>query len=131
MNRYFTSPVLSALKFHSYYRRALCHFLCASDSAIPNLSVNTIEDHFGIENVTVVLEWDKDEHITYNVTVIPHVPLLYINETVIQLTVPYNSFHFVSVVATLCDHNATNVTKLHYGELYIIILGKNHSYRLH
>ena len=95
---------------------------------IPNLSVNTIEEHFGIENVTVVLEWDKDEH-TYNITVVPHVPVLYINETVIQLTVPYNSFHFVSVIATLCDHNATNVTELHYGELYniiIIIVGKNH-----
>ena len=95
----------------------LCHFLCAADTAIPRLSVLTIEEHFGIENVAVVLEWAEEEHTEYTIITLPHVPVWHTNETVIQLTVPYNIFHYVSVVATLCNQNATNVTELHYGEV--------------
>ena len=87
----------------------------------------TIEENFGIRNVTIVLEWAKEEHVQYNITTFPHVSMWYIRETAVQLTVPYNIRHIVSVVATLCDHKMTNVTKLHYGEL--IMAGKNHCYR--
>ena len=91
---------------------------CAADMAISTPSVITIEEQFGIEMVTVVLEWTKEDHVQYNVTTFPHVPMWYINDTTVQLRVPYNIPHNVSVVATLCGRNATNITELHYGKLH-------------
>ena len=111
--------------FHIYPSTTCCRINCqqisvncAADMAISTPSVITIEEQFGTENVTVVLEWAKEDHVQYNATTFPHVTMWYINKTIVQLTVPYNSPHKVSVVATLCGRNATNVTELHYGKLY-------------
>ena len=57
-------------------------------------------------NVTVTLKWSQEGSASYNVTIVPQVDLTYIGNTSVQLSVPYNELHCVSVIATLCVHNS-------------------------
>ena len=78
--------------------------------------VSTSEEYYD-NNVTVMLEWAEEEGMTYNVNIIPQVPITYTGNTSIQLTLSYNTTHNVSVRATLpCGHEAHIHLQLFYGE---------------
>ena len=63
--------------------------------------------------MTAILEWDQEDRVFYDVSVVPNVTVRLNQNTSIQLTVSYNIQYNVSVVATLCGQSTTHVTELH------------------
>lgn len=92
------------------------------------------ERNYGVENVTVTLEWSNDESamFTYSVTVVTDSnELKYINSTDLEnssvlLTISYNTLYSVTISANHCGQILKNITELYYGEqchnFYIIII---------
>ena len=75
----------------------------------------TIKKQFGVDNVTVILEWIHENATSYTLSTIPQVAIR--NQTTsVQMTLSYNTLYNVSVVATLCGQNTTIVSVLSYGE---------------
>ena len=77
-----------------------------------------IEEQYGIDSVTVTIEWTQLNDVTYTAKVSPMVPLMSVRETSRRLTVSYNTvYNFSVVAATPCIPNATSSTIIHYGEV--------------
>ena len=54
--------------------------------------------------------------ISYDVHATPNVNLTAIGKTIVQVMIPYNKQHNLSIVASLCGHNATSIYRLIYGK---------------
>ena len=89
----------------------------------PNINTVTINEEFGIENVMVKLQWNKEDNVTYNATITPQTlgSLMFNGSTSVQISIQYNTIYKVNITATsaLCGQGMTSVVPLHYGE-YII-----------
>ncbi len=75
-------------------------------------------EEFGMENVTITLDWNPGMSTSYDVTVEPSIPVKFMESTSIQLVVSYNTMYNVSVVATLCEYTNTAISvriQLSYG----------------
>ena len=90
---------------------------------------------FGTDNATVTLELAANRSnqetagVSYNISVVPRVDLMFINSTVVQLRVIYNVEYNISIMRTLCgQYTITTPLKLSYGEscTYIIFLSRAH-----
>ena len=76
-------------------------------------SVMTNEQH-GPDNVTVILEWTKQQLTSYNIEITPDTVVRESSDSSrqrAQLTVTYNIMYSVRFVASPCGHNTT-VTKI-------------------
>ena len=81
--------------------------------------LRTIEEQYGIDSVTVTVEWTQNVGITYTAKVLPMVPLISVGETNRRLIILYNTvYNFSVVAATPCRPNATSSTIIDYGEVY-------------
>ena len=69
-----------------------------------------IRAQFGSDAVTLVLEWTQENSYSYNISAVPQVAMIYIGNTSIQLTVPYNMLFNVSITALLCGQNHVTTT---------------------
>ena len=79
-----------------------------------------INEYYGRENVTVIIEFEAQEHVSYITTVTPDngAAMRITDITTFNLTVSYNIRYKVSILATLCQRNSTFKNfELHYGEL--------------
>ena len=82
-------------------------------------------EQFLAEHVSVTLEWTREiRSVVYKVNVKPSLNITFIESTTVQLVVPYNTVHNVSVTATLCGYGGgktsrSNTYELSYGELYV------------
>ena len=86
--------------------------------SIPSIMVMK---EYRADNVTVTIEWTKQQLVSYNITITPDTmvpdPESTGNSTLrAQLRVAYNIRYTVKVVASLCCHNATKAFELFYGE---------------
>ena len=81
---------------------------------------------YGTENATVYLELTPESHniTSYTVSAEPQVVETSNSSLLrVQLTVPYNTLHNVSIVATSCgQYTTTTVIELHYGKPRILTL---------
>lgn len=78
-----------------------------------------VQEHYGTENITVLLDWTEELHVLYNITVTaPDLERLVrlVESSSAQLTLSYNTVYSVRFVATLCGQNSTNNFKLQYGK---------------
>ena len=84
-----------------------------------NVTANSVQ--FGTESVTVILDWTSEHPgASYNVSVVPQVPIMYTGNTRAQLNVLYNTLYDVSIVATLCAQSSIRTATtigLNYGEI--------------
>ena len=64
------------------------------------------------------MELTDDDTIgaSYDVHATPNVNLTAIGRTIFQVMIPYNEQHNLSIVASLCGHNATSIYGLTYGK---------------
>ena len=79
-----------------------------------------------MNNATVTLELASNHSnqettlvagVSYNISIVPRVDLMFINSAVAQLRVIYNVKYNVSIVKTICGRYTTTTTlKLSYGE---------------
>ena len=78
-----------------------------------------INEHYGIENVTVIIEFEAQDHVLYTTTVTPDngVAMRFTENTTFNLTVSYNVRYEVNIMASLCQHNSSKNFELLYGEL--------------
>ena len=81
----------------------------------PLTSRNTSE--YSADNVTVTVEWTQQVYTTYDVTVVPPVPIVFTESTSCQLTISYNTEYNLTVEAAApCRPNTTALLRLNYGE---------------
>ena len=85
------------------------------------VNISSCSEQFGSDGVTVILEWTYvNRHVSYNVSVVPQLSVIFIESTSIQLIVPYNTLYNVGVHATLCQQvSAATFIGLNYSECYI------------
>ena len=63
----------------------------------------------------ILLMWALENGVSYNVSVAPHATTRFIENTVVEIRVPYNTLHTVSIIASQCgQHVSTAVTTLSY-----------------
>ena len=80
------------------------------------------EEQFKTDHVKLVLEWTSSSNrpTIYSVNVVSQVHVNFTDHerTSVQLNVPYNTQHNVSVVATLCceENRRTTNFEINYGE---------------
>ena len=73
---------------------------------------------YSADNITVTVEWTQQVYTTYDVTVVPLVPIVFTGNTSCQLTVPYNMEYNLTVKATVpCRSNATAFIRLNYSKI--------------
>ena len=64
--------------------------------------------------------WALENGVSYNVSVAPHATTRFIDNTVVEIRVPYNTQHIVNIIASQCGRNiSTAVTPLNFGELHV------------
>ena len=74
-------------------------------------------EEFRADNIMVTVEWTQEEGVTYQIIIIPEIPITFTGESSIQLILPYNTNYNLSVEATLpCQHQAHSHVQLFYGE---------------
>ena len=103
--------VLSTIKLNSL----TCMTIIIMYAAPSNVVVN-ISEFFGINTVTTTLEWTQEYDVIYNVSVFPPVTNEMSEGSSFELTLLYNTYYNVSVVATRCGKSNTNIL-LHYGKI--------------
>ena len=80
--------------------------------------VSTYEEH-NTDNITVLVEWIHQTGVSYNITTVPMVPMMYSGSTSVQLIVSYNIEYNVSLkAATVCQRVTISHIQLLYGELH-------------
>ena len=83
----------------------------------PTLPSITHTEQFGMENITVILDWSQEMDVSYSVIVDPEVPVTFIERARVQLLLSYNIQYNASVMATRCPHLTNTVfVELSYGE---------------
>ena len=75
-------------------------------------------EQFESDYIAVTLQWTPYNGVIYNATIysVQKVRVTFIENATVHLNVTYNTSYNVSVVATRCGKNSTNITQLHYGE---------------
>ena len=78
---------------------------------------------FSADNVTVTVEWIQQVYTTYDITVVPLVPIEFTGNTSCQLTIPYNTeFKLTVEAAAPCRPNTTAFITLNYGKVWLLHL---------
>ena len=81
--------------------------------------LRVFSEEYSADNITVTVEWTQQVYATYNVTVVPLVPIVFTGSTRCQLTIPYNTEYNLTVEAAApCRANTTALIRLNYGEIY-------------
>ena len=65
------------------------------------------------DNVLVMLDWTPEDGVSYNITTIPPVAVIFNASTSVQLTFCYNVQYNVSILATLCEQNNATIAVYH------------------
>ena len=65
------------------------------------------------DNVLVMLDWAPEDGVSYSVTTIPPVAVVFNASTSVQLVLHYNTQYNVSILATLCGQSDTTITVYH------------------
>ena len=88
-------------------------------AVLKNLSNASISEKFGSDHIIVTLELSGESRVSYSVSAVPHVDVVVTGRTSVQLTVPYNIQHNVSITTSLCrqSYRCTAVHRLVYGKL--------------
>ena len=75
----------------------------------------SISEGYRDDNVTVLVEWTQED-VSYNITIVPMVPIIFIGSSSIQLIVSYNVEYNVSLEAVaVCQSIAPGHIRLFYG----------------
>ena len=81
-----------------------------------SVMVTTSEEYIA-DVVTVIVEWSEEQGVTYNITIVPMVPIIFTGSTSVQLIVSYNIEYNVTLEAVaVCQSVAPSRIRLFYGE---------------
>ena len=88
-------------------------------AALLRLSNSSISREFTPDDIVVTIEWTGKSIVSYDASVIPHIDVAMTASTSVQITIPYNVLHIVSITASLCGHSSTKVYRLNYSKLLL------------
>ena len=72
-------------------------------------------EEYGVDNVTISVEWTRHLGAAYNITVVPLEPVLFTGANSSQLTISYNTEYNLNVEATdLCRFSRANSTAFNF-----------------
>ena len=78
--------------------------------------VRTFEE-YRADSIAVIIEWTRREGVSYNITIVPMVPVIYTGSTSVQLIVSYNTEYSVNLEASaLCQSIVPSNITLFYGK---------------
>ena len=78
--------------------------------------VRTSEE-YRADSIAVIIEWTQREGVSYNITIVPTVPMIYTGSTSVQVIVSYNTEYNVSLEAsTVCQSIVSSNITLFYGK---------------
>ena len=81
----------------------------------PFVNVNIVSEEFYSNSITVVLEWNEEIGVTYDVAVYPNVTKTFKSKAGLHLSILYNVQYTVNVEASLCGQLTFDVSQLLYG----------------
>ena len=77
----------------------------------------TTSEEYRANNISIIVEWTEEEGVSYNITIIPMVPITFTESTSVELIVSYNTEYNVSLEAVaVCRSVAPSHIRLFYGE---------------
>ena len=80
-------------------------------------TIVSTSEKYGADNVTVLVEWTQED-VSYNITIVPIVPIIVIGSNSVQLIIAYNVEYNLSLEAVVgCQNVAPGRIQLLYGEL--------------
>ena len=74
-----------------------------------------ISRHFEANGITITLEWDAKNGVSYVVSVQPEVLVDYTQTNSVRLSLPYEKLYNISIRASLCGRNRTTSSECRYG----------------
>ena len=84
------------------------------------ITVDITATEYGLDNVTVSIDWNQEVGVSYNISTFPSATITFKRSTGAELTVAYNIEYILKLQAnTSCRNNATASLVLNYGELAI------------
>ena len=94
------------------------------------LNITIFSEEFNDNNVTITLEWSPwpagNSLASYNVNIYPQTAITFIGDSMVELTVPYNTLYNVSISESSapihCGQNTMSATSiiLNYSECYTV-----------
>ena len=90
--------------------------------AAPSSVVVNVSGFFDTNSVIATLEWTQQNDVTYSVSIFPQISLVNIEmlgSSSVQLTLLYNTYYNVGIIATHCETTTTFIP-LHYGKINVI-----------
>ena len=90
-----------------------------TNTVTPNVNIS---QSFEANGVTVALEWDAKNGVSYIVSVQPEVLVDYTRTNSAQLSLPYGKQYNISVIASLCGRNRTTSSVCRYGKLVCTLM---------
>ena len=80
------------------------------------IMIRTSEE-YRADSIAVIIEWTQWEDASYNITIIPMVPMIHTGSTSVQLIASYNTEYSVSLEAsTVCQSIGSSNITLFYGK---------------
>ena len=78
--------------------------------------VRTSEE-YRADSIAVIIEWTQQEGVSYNITIVPTVPMVYTGSTSVQVIASYNTEYSVSLEASaVCQSIVSSNITLFYGK---------------
>ena len=78
--------------------------------------VGTSEE-YRADSIAVIIEWTQLEGVSYNITIVPMVPVIYTGNTSVQLIASHNTEYSVSLEASaVCQSIVSSNITLFYGK---------------
>ena len=73
---------------------------------------------FGIDNITLSFVWTQMDGISYSVTSLPPVSVIFRGSRGAAVTVKYNTVYNISFISSLCGQYGTSITtfSINFGE---------------
>ena len=81
----------------------------------PELNVSV--EQFELTGVVAIIEWTGENGLSYNISTFPDVPVAFLGDTSVRMTIPYDIQFMVNVSAMLCGEITTTVKNLFYGKV--------------
>ena len=115
-----THAVINEQQLNDYLIRIYLNLSLSLNFSCTELEITVLSEEFEEDGVIVTLEWTEINFAySYNVSLYPKLEITSIGKASVQLKVPYNDLHNVSIVAILpCRHQKDTATSLDCLSLY-------------
>ena len=114
--------VVKLIDMSNFQNSMQCLYVCWCVTTIgpgriiaPELNVSA--EQFELTGVVIIIKWVRENGISYNISTFPDVPIAFLGDTSVRVTIPYDVQFTVNVLAMLCGKITTTEKNLFYGKV--------------